>query len=662
MDLSSDDESDISESEIEEYKDKPYERLKSGEYRVLNPNGTLRCPFCAGKKKQEYGYKDLLQHSSGVAKGSANRNAKQKANHLALSKFLQTKLANASEYVNQIPELRPVPQANGQEELYCWPWIGIIVNVVEDTKTGEPLTDGGYWLSAFSKYKPLEVAFFQNKQDKTAEGIVKFEKDWTGFKNACDFEKSFETDRHSKKDWIKRKGNFGSSIYGWFARADDYHSEGPLGDYLRGKTELKTLSAIVMEAQQDKANIVVNLANEIDKRNENLNALMSQFNEKTMSLSRVLEEKDKLQQAFCEETKKMQRLARDHVRRILDEQEKLSHDLEAKKRKIDYRTRELSRREVLTERERQKLEEEKKKNDVINCSLKMASVEQKKADENVLRLVEQQKREKEEALNKVLQLEKQLDAKQKLEMEIEDLKGKLEVMKHLGQDDDAVRKRMEAMTAELKQKVDDLEDSESLNHTLIAKERESNDELQKARKELIEGLSEILLSNRTNIGIKRMGEINEKAFVSACKQKFRGEEAQIKASELCSLWQENLKDPAFHPFKIVENNGKAEEVIDDEDEKLKSLKEEWGQEIYDAVVIALMELNEFNPSGRYTIPELWNYKEGRKATLKEENAMLGQSVEACSLLHLLIQLLLFPFSNGPSLLKWHAWDERLMVE
>ncbi|KAH1133547.1 hypothetical protein GYH30_012089 [Glycine max] len=42
-------------------------------------------------------------------------------------------------------------------------------------------------------------------------------------------------------------------------------------------------------------------------------------------------------------------------------------------------------------------------------SLQLASKEQKIADENVLRLVEEQKREKEEAYNKILHLEKQLD-------------------------------------------------------------------------------------------------------------------------------------------------------------------------------------------------------------------------------------------------------------
>ena len=97
-------------------------------------------------------------------------------------------------------------------------------------------------------------------------------------------------------------------------------------------------------------------------------------------------------------------------------------------------------------------------------------------------------REKEEALKKILKLEKQLDVKQKLEMEIEDLKGKLQVMKHLRQDDAAVQKKMEEMNNELKDKIDDLQDLESTNQVLIYKERQSNDELQEARKVLIQVL------------------------------------------------------------------------------------------------------------------------------------------------------------------------------
>ncbi|KAJ0008474.1 hypothetical protein Pint_30313 [Pistacia integerrima] len=203
-------------------------------------------------------------------------------------------------------------------------------------------------------------------------------------------------------------------------------------------------------------------------------------------------------------------------------------------------------------------------------------------------------------------------------MEIEDLKGKIEVIQHLGDADDAaVQKKMKEMKDELAEKEENLGSLEELSQTLITKERQSNDELQEARKELIQGFVDIL-GARTIIGIKRMGEIDPKAFQKACKQKFSLEEAQVQASTLCSLWQENLKNPEWHPFKIIEGGGNAkpEEIINEDDEKLQKLKE-LGDEIYEAVVTALKELNEYNPSGRYAIPEIWNFKEGRKATLKE---------------------------------------------
>lgn len=612
MDYSSEEDSDISESEIDDYSEKPYEQLKAGKYKVKNLNGTLRCPYCAGKKKQDYKYKDLLQHASGVGKGSANRSAKQKANHLALAKYLETDLASEADPIQRPALPQAVNQPLQQDDLYVWPWTGIIVNIKDK------LIDSGYWLKEFAKFKPMDFHIFLKDGDLIAQAVIDFNCDWNGFMNASEFEKSFENARHGKKAWNSRKSEAGSNIYGWIAREDDYNCGGPIGEYLRNKGRLRTVSDIVQEESQSRNSIVTNLTHEIEITNENLDKMQYKYNEKTMSLSRMLEEKDKIHNAFDEESRNMQRRARNEVRRILDEQEKLSSELEKKRRKLDSWSRDLNKREVLTDQERQKLEEERKKKDLRNESLLLASKDKEIADQNVLKLVEEQKREKQEAYDKIIQLKKQLDAKQMLEMEIEELRGKLQVMKHLGDEDDAaVQNKIKEMNDELQEKVDNLENMEAMNQTLIVKERQSNDELQEARKELIKGLDDMLNGPRTNIGLKRMGELDQKHFVNICKKRFPSGEAETKGVELCSLWQENVKNSAWHPFKVITDDDKVENIIDEEDDKLQSLKQEWGDEIHSAVVEALKEINEYNASGGYTVVELWNFKEKRKATLKE---------------------------------------------
>lgn len=65
-----------------------------------------------------------------------------------------------------------------------------------------------------------------------------------------------------------------------------------------------------------------------------------------------------------------------------------------------------------------------------------------------------------------------------------------------------------------------------------------------------------------------------------------------------------------------------QEVINEDDEKLEGMKRELGEEVYKAVTNSLVEINEYNPSGRYIISELWNYKEGRKASLQQGVAFL----------------------------------------
>ncbi|PHT78881.1 hypothetical protein T459_16933 [Capsicum annuum] len=48
-----------------------------------------------------------------------------------------------------------------------------------------------------------------------------------------------------------------------------------------------------------------------------------------------------------------------------------------------------------------------------------------------------------------------------------------------------------------------------------------------------------------------MGEIDSNAFQNALKQRFSNQEAEIKAIEFLSLWQEKIKEPDWHPFKTI---------------------------------------------------------------------------------------------------------------
>lgn len=140
--------------------------------------------------------------------------------------------------------------------------------------------------------------------------------------------------------------------------------------------------------------------------------------------------------------------------------------------------------------------------------------EQKKADENVMKLAEEQKvgstffcfcpfhwsshnflftffalplqKEKEQLHSRIIELETKLNQKQALELEIERMKGALEVMRHMNEEGDieALNKK-NSIEEKLKDSVEELDHLESMTQTLVIAERNTNDEVQGARKELI---------------------------------------------------------------------------------------------------------------------------------------------------------------------------------
>lgn len=488
------------------------------------------------------------------------------------------------------------------EELIVWPWMGVVANIPTLYKDGKYVGESGRklreeWVA--QGYNPVKFHPLWSARGHSGFAIVEFERDWAGFTNAMTFEKAFETDKHGRKDWSLARHK-GDKLYAWIARADDYNARGLVGDHLRKNGDLKTIADIEKDDKRKDTRLLDNLTNALDSKSKKCEEFQKKISRTDRLINDVVKQKEAMVERYNEEMKMMEQKAKQVLKKVF-------HEHEQSKLQLEAREKELQAREALNESEKRMLNNQKKMN-------AMAIFEQKKADESMLILAEDQKRKKEELRQRIIELEKTLDDKQCLELEINQMKGAIEVMKHMSESGDTdAKKKMEAIKEDLKDKEEELEGMEEMNQALIIKERKLNDELQDARKELINGLKD----SRGFIGVKRMGELEAKPFVVAARKKYPKDVAPNEALKLCSMWEDYLRDPSWHPFKVIMVEEVAKEIIDEEDERIKGLKNEHGGEVYEAVIKALCEMNEYNPSGRYPLPELWNHKENRKAPLRE---------------------------------------------
>ncbi|KAL9171005.1 hypothetical protein ABFS82_04G182000 [Erythranthe guttata] len=497
----------------------------------------------------------------------------------------------------------------GDDEPIVWPWMAVLANLPVEKKNGKYAGDScrklkDEWVN--QGYNPVKVHPLWDFRGHSGFAIVEFKKDWEGFNNAMAFEKTFETSRYGKRDWYARRDK-GDKLYAWLAREEEYRGMGLIGKHLRRHGDLKSVSEIQKEDRRKETSLMCNLTIELETKSKECEEIKKNISKTEVFMRNIVEQKEEMTQKYNEEMEKMQAVASEFSQRIYEDHERSRAELEARREELKSREKELKQRQALNKSENRELEEHKKMNE-------MAILKQKKADENMLKLAEEQKRQKELFHNKIIELEANLDQKQALELQVERLRGAVEVMKHMADEGDMEeKKKLESIEEELQEKEEELDGVGSLNQALIIKERNTNDELQEARKQLIE----VLKDSRANICVKRMGELDGKPFVKAAKIKYAGEDEITKAMELCSLWEDHLRDPSWHPYKVVMEGGAHKEVLDENDEKLNELKTEFGEEVYKSVTKALDEMNEYNPSGRYPVPELWNNSENRKVKLKE---------------------------------------------
>ncbi|KAF7001141.1 hypothetical protein CFC21_016869 [Triticum aestivum] len=623
MEHTSEEESEISDSEIDEYKDKIYAqlRLRSQKLKVQYGEKIFRCPLCLGKRKQDYNVKDLLQHASGIG-AAQKRKPRVRAAHLALAEYVKNDLGSSLEPSLQLAIVEYKPPKIEQEK-FVWPWMGILVNLPADLMDTNFVRESEHMLkSQLSRFRPCEVTVLLDSKGQTDHSIIKFAEDWTGFKDALAFENHFIVEQYSKTDWNRRNCKM-DDLYGWLARSDDYNSHGTIGEHLRKIGVLKSVG----DREHERTERIAHFTRQIEEKNKHLQELELKHNQTAMKLESMMKDKDRMVEEHNEKIRKMQEDARWNSSKIVEDNQRLQQELKTRREQAIRRHKQLEELARKSNIDRAKVEAEKEKNANENVLLDLATLKHKKAREELRQLLKKHEQEKEDAFRRQYKLEEDLTSKQNLEMELAQLRGKLEVMKHMGAEADTTSKEFDKVSEELKEKDEQLEAMESANQALIIVERRTNDELEQAKKELIQGLQQIQVT-RSTIGVKRMGVLDEKAFVAACKKKEgngvskKNAKYDVEATLVLSKWEDEIKQPDWHPFKVIDVDGQTKEIVREDDEKLQALKEELGQEAHDVVVKALLEMNEYNPSGRYPVPVLWNFKENRRAPLDEAVAYI----------------------------------------
>lgn len=267
MSYSSEDETDISDSELEEYVDRCYEQLREESHKVKFSADLFRCPYCPGKKKLVYVFKDLLQHASDVGKGSQNKDIKHKGKHLGLVRYMKNDLDHES-LALELAELTVEPSpGDGVNVLFVWPWMGVVANL-DGESTSKLKSD-----LAKRGFDPVRVRPLNDGR----RAVVEFKRDWSGFYNAVMFEKEFEVGHHGKKEYLAGSGLDG--VYGWVARADDYNREGALGEYLQKNGDLKTIGDVEAEVKRKTGLLVAHMSSTIQDLRARLDKIEGNYAE-----------------------------------------------------------------------------------------------------------------------------------------------------------------------------------------------------------------------------------------------------------------------------------------------------------------------------------------------------------------------------------------------
>jgi hypothetical protein len=187
-----------------------------------------------------------------------------------------------------------------EDDQFVWPWMGVLVNVPTEWKNGRRVGESGSHLrDQFSEFCALKVIPLWDKQGHAGSAIVEFARDWTGLKNAIEFENHFEAQGCGKRHWYGKKYR-GSEMFGWVARSHDFRLNGPIGVRLHKYGDLKTVAELENEEASKAFQLKANLDKQVEARDRDVQELECKYNETTKLLGEAEEDMEKLLQSHSD--------------------------------------------------------------------------------------------------------------------------------------------------------------------------------------------------------------------------------------------------------------------------------------------------------------------------------------------------------------------------
>lgn len=477
--------------------------------------------------------------------------------------------------------------AGAGELLLVWPWTGVLAT----TSTGDhdACAAAVILLASHARQHPAAVATTPLVQDAAPPDthrhhflVLHFGKSFAGLQAAASLADSFDgagrTEWQHQQQHDENAGPGAVAVYGWTAVEEDLRGDDAVGRFLRAT------AATARSAEDAVAGEHERTARLLETRCE----------EAAAAVRAAEEEMNFLRDEHAELRTIADKIVPEMNREVEEENENLKAALEAVTREIESKMEKITQLKDL----------EKDTLDIRTLDQAGAECE---VDGHALMLHEHHKREMETIHARRTQLEEQLEEREALVFLIQQLNRKLQAGEKLT---DTVEDHMRVYSVTIHLN-DELE-------RLKASWLDLYKELQENRQELIQGffLEDIPISG-CMVGIKRMGQLDERPFQVACKRKYRDDDPEGKVASLVSSWHAEIQKMSWHPFTTIQVDGEDKEVIDDDDPKLRQLRLEYGDNVCHAVKAALSELNEHNPYERHIVNEIWNFQEGRKATMTE---------------------------------------------